>query len=61
MGHVGLTPQPVHRWGDAAAGTRGRSAQELIAPRSHSKTPARFAVVVEAVPEGTLRRPDEEG
>ena len=44
MGHVGLTPQHVHRQRNAATGTRGRSgAQELIRDAARgSKTPERL-------------------
>src|SRR5437660_6666401 len=52
MGHVGLTPQHVHRLGGMRQQARGEeSAQELIRDVLALEDAGAFAVVVEAVPD----------
>ena len=60
VGHVGLTPQHVHRLGGFRAQARTKSqADRLVADAQDIANAGAFAVVVEAVPEGAARRVTE--
>ena len=60
VGHVGLTPQHVHRLGGFRAQGRTKSqANRLVVDAEEIANAGAFAGVVEAVPEGAARRVTE--
>jgi 3-methyl-2-oxobutanoate hydroxymethyltransferase len=53
MGHVGLTPQSVHRWGGfRAVGKTPQEADEIVEDALAVERAGAFAVVLESVPSG---------
>ena len=60
MGHVGLTPQHVHRFGGFRPQARtGAEEEALVADADAISEAGAFAMVVEAVPEAAARRVTE--
>ena len=56
MGHVGLTPQAVHRWGGfRAVGKTQQEADQVIADAHAAERAGAFAVVLESVPDAVAQ------
>jgi 3-methyl-2-oxobutanoate hydroxymethyltransferase len=57
MGHIGLTPQSIHRMGGyRVQGKREEQAERLLADARAVEAAGAFAVVLEGIPQGLARR-----